>query len=73
MKSRILLNRRILESIAIIRLFACEDQTFPVGWNAFLVLNLGLNILDSTCWLDFQCDMLASEDFDEDLHCNRMN
>ena len=37
---------------------------------AFLVLDLGLDVLDGVGWLDLQGDGLAGEGLDENLHDN---
>ena len=37
---------------------------------AFLVLDLGLDVLDRVGWLDLQGDGLAGEGLDENLHDN---
>jgi len=37
-------------------------------WNAFLVLDLGLDVGDGVVWLDVQGDRLPREGLDEDLH-----
>ena len=39
-----------------------------VGWDTLLVLDLGLHVLNSVCWLDIKGDGLTSEGLDEDLH-----
>lgn len=46
-KSRLLLDVVIGESSAIFELLASEDQSLLIWWNAFLVLNLALNIVNS--------------------------
>jgi hypothetical protein len=45
-KSGFLLNIVIRESATIFKLFSSKDQALLVRWNAFLVLNLGLDIVD---------------------------
>ena len=37
-------------------------------WDAFLVLDLSLDILDGVGWLHLEGDGLASEGLDENLH-----
>merc|ERR1712029_1092013 len=46
MKSGFLLNVIIGQSATIFQLLASEDQTLLIGRNTFLVLDLGLHILD---------------------------
>ena len=64
----ILLDGVILECVAIFKLLACEDQSLLIWWDTFLVLDFCLDIFDSVCWFDFECDVLACECFNEDLH-----
>ena len=61
MKGGLLLNVVVRESTAILELFAGEDQALLVGWNAFFVLNLGLDVVDGVGGLDLQGDRLPSE------------
>jgi hypothetical protein len=39
-----------------------------IRWDAFLVLNLGLDVVDGVAALHLQSDGLAGEGFHEDLH-----
>ena len=45
-----------------------EDQTLLVGRDAFLVLDLSLDVLDGVGSLDLEGDGLSGEGLDEDLH-----
>ncbi|KFU86291.1 hypothetical protein M959_13525, partial [Chaetura pelagica] len=47
---------------------ASEDQPLLVGGNAFLVLDLGLHILNGVTGLNFKGDSLASQGLHKDLH-----
>ena len=67
-KSGLLLDVVVRESAAILQLLSGKDQTLLVGGNAFLVLDLGLDGLDGVAGLNLQCDGLASEGLDENLH-----
>jgi len=49
-------------------LLSSEDESLLVWWDSFLVLDLGLDILDGVSWLDIKGDGLTSEGLDEDLH-----
>jgi len=49
-------------------LFASEDETLLVGRDSFLVLDRGLDIVDSVRGLDFEGNGLAGEGLHEDLH-----
>ena len=71
MKGRVLLNGVVLKSVAVLQLLTSEDETLLVGWNTFLVLNLGLDVFNSVGWLDFECDVLSSEGLNEDLHLEK--
>jgi hypothetical protein len=46
MKSRLLLDVVVGESAAILELLASEDETLLVWGNTFLVLDLGLDVVD---------------------------
>ena len=64
MKGGLLLNVVVAQSAAIFELFAGKDQTLLIWRNAFLVLNLGLNIVDGIAGLNLKGDGLAS-------HCEK--
>ena len=57
----LLLNVVVAERASILQLLACEDQALLVGWDAFLVLNLRLDIVNSVARLDFKGDGLSGE------------
>lgn len=59
MQSRLLLNVVVGESTAILKLLACEDQALLVWWNALLILNLALDIVDSVRGLHLKGDSLS--------------
>jgi hypothetical protein len=65
MKSRLLLNVVIRKSAAVLELLACKDQALLVRGNAFLVLNLRLNIVDGVRGLNFEGDGLSGEGLDD--------
>ena len=69
MESGLLLDVVVLERSAFFQLFAGEDEALLVGRDAFLVLDLGLDVVDGVVGLDFKSDVLAGESADEDLHC----
>ena len=64
----VLLDRVVLEGVAVFELLASEDKTLLIWRNAFLVLDLGLDVFNPVGWFDFERDVLASEGLDEDLH-----
>jgi hypothetical protein len=47
---------------------AGKDEPTLVWWDPFLVLDLGLDVVDGVKALDFKSDGRASEDLDEDWH-----
>ena len=53
---------------AALKLFALEDQTLMVLWDACPVLNKGLDAVDAERSLNLQSDALACGGVDEDLH-----
>ena len=68
MKGRFLLNVVVGESATILELLSSENKTLLIGGDAFLVLNLGLHIVNRVRGLDFQGDSLASKGLNKDLH-----
>ena len=46
MKSALLLNVIIRKSAAIFELFTGEDKALLIGRNTFLILDLGLDVID---------------------------
>jgi len=70
MEGRLLLDVVVGKSSAILQLLASEDQPLLIWGNAFLVLDLGLDILNAIGRLDLEGDGLPSEGLDEDLHAS---
>ena len=68
MKSRLLLDVVVTERPPVFELLSSEDEPLLIGWNAFLVLDLGLHVLDRIAGLDLESDGLASKRLDENLH-----
>ena len=68
MKGGLLLNVVVTQSSPILQLLASEDESLLVGWDALLILDLGLHVIDGIRRLHLQRDRLASEGLDEDLH-----
>ena len=68
MKGGFLLNVVIGEGSAILKLFASENQPLLIWRNSLLVLDFGLNILNSVWGLYFQSDGFSGQSFDENLH-----
>merc|ERR1712115_283204 len=67
-KSGLLLDVVIGESSSVLELLSSEDEPLLIWWNAFLILNLGLHVLDRIRWLDFKGNGFPREGFDENLH-----
>ncbi len=61
MKSRLLLDIVIRESAAVLELLSRKDQTLLVRRNAFLVLDLALDVVDGIGGLDLKSDGLACD------------
>ena len=60
-----LLDVVVGESTAILELLAGEDQALLVRWNALLILDLRLDIVDGVGGLDLKGDGLARKGLDE--------
>jgi hypothetical protein len=60
-----LLDVVVAEGAAVFELLAGENQALLVGRDAFLVLDLGLDIVDRVGGLDLKGDGLAREGLDE--------
>ena len=72
MEGRLLLNVVISEGAAILELLASKDEPLLVRRNAFLVLDLSLDIINGVRGLNFESDGLAGEGFNEDLHLQKL-
>merc|ERR1711976_1145870 len=70
MQSRFFLDIVVRESAAIFKLLAGEDQSLLVWGDTFLVLDLGLHILNGVRRFDLKGDGLACESLDKDLHAS---
>ena len=64
----LLLDVVVGESAAILELLAGEDESLLIGRDAFLILDLGLHVLDGVTWLDLEGDGLSGKGLHEDLH-----
>ena len=65
---RLLLDVVVRQRAAILKLLARKNQALLVRRDALLVLDLGLDVLDRVGALDLECDGLAGQCLDEDLH-----
>ena len=68
MERRLLLDVVVRERAAVLELLAGKDQALLVRRDAFLVLDLGLDVFDGVGWLDVQGDGLACQCLNENLH-----
>jgi len=68
MEGGLLLNVVVAEGPAVLQLLSGENESLLVRRDAFLVLNLGLDILDGVRWLDFEGDGLSGKGLNENLH-----
>ena len=60
-----LLDVVVRQSPSIFQLLAGEDQSLLVGWDALLVLDFALDIVDGVGGLHLEGDSLAREGLDE--------
>jgi len=66
-KGGLLLDVVIGKSTSILELLSSENKTLLIRWDTFLILNLGLYVVDGVRWLYIQSDGLSSESFNENL------
>jgi len=69
-KGRLLLDVVVGESATILKLLASEDQPLLIRRDTLLVLDLGLDIVDSVRRLDLKGDGFAREGLDKNLHAS---
>lgn len=65
MQSGFLLDVIVGEGTSILELLSGENQTLLIGRNAFLILDLRLDIIDSVAGLNLESDGLASKGLDD--------
>ena len=70
MKCGLLMDIVVAQSTSVFQLLSCEDKTLLIGWDALLVLDLGLDVLDRIRGLNLKGNGLASEGLDKDLHAS---
>ena len=68
MERRLLLDVIVGESPPVFELLPGENEPLLVRGDAFLVLNLRLDVVDSVGGFNFECDCLARQGLNEDLH-----
>jgi len=59
MEGGLLLDVVVAEGAAVLELLSSENETLLIRWNAFLVLDLGLDVVNGVGWLDIKSDGLA--------------
>ncbi|KAH3664114.1 hypothetical protein OGAPHI_004828 [Ogataea philodendri] len=64
----LLLDVVVRKSSAVLKLFTGENQSLLVRRNSFLVLDLGLDVVDGVGRLHLQGDGLSGQSLDENLH-----
>ena len=62
MEGRFLLNVVVGESATVLELFSSEDQSLLIRRDTFLVLNFGLDVVDSVGRFDFESDLEKEEE-----------
>jgi len=67
-EGRLLLDVVIRKGAAILELLSGEDETLLVWGDTFLVLDLGLDVVDGVGRLNLEGDRLSREGLYEDLH-----
>ena len=70
MEGGLLLNVVVGERTPILKLLASEDKTLLVRRNAFLVLDLCLDVVDSIRRLYLERDRFPCQRLNEDLHAS---
>merc|ERR1719369_1594071 len=68
MKGTLFLDIVVRQSSSIFQLFSSKDQSLLIWRDTFLVLDLGLHVLNGITRLHLQSDGLASQGLDKDLH-----
>jgi preprotein translocase subunit SecB len=58
----------VAECTTVFKLLAGKDEALLIGRDAFFVLDFGFDIVDGITGLDLECDGLAGESLDENLH-----
>ena len=70
MQSALLLDVVVGEGAAVLQLLAREDEALLVRGDALLVLNFGLDGIDSVGGFNLESDCFTGECFHKYLHCN---
>jgi hypothetical protein len=67
MKSRLLLDVVVRESSAVLKLLSSKDETLLIWGNTFLILDLGLHVIDRVGRFDIESDGLSGKSLYENL------
>ena len=73
MKSRLLLDVVVGKGTAILELLSGKDKTLLIRGDSFLVLDLGLDVVNGVTGLDIKSDGLSGQSLDENLREEREN
>jgi hypothetical protein len=67
MQRRFFLDVIIGQGTAVFELLAGKNQALLIRGDAFLILNLGFDVIDRVGWLDIERDRFPGQSFDENL------
>ena len=73
MQGGFLLDIVVRQRAPIFKLLARKDETLLIRGNSFLVLDLGLDILDRITRLDLESDGLSSKGLERRVRCEKIN
>merc|ERR1712227_955122 len=68
MQGTLLLDVVVGEGSSVFQLLSSKVHSLLILGDSFLVLDLGLDILNGVRWLNLESDGLASQSLDKDLH-----
>lgn len=68
MEDGLLLNMVLMQCMTIFQPFAIEDELLLVWLNAFLVLDLGLQVFNGVTWFHLQSDGITSRGLNKYLY-----
>ena len=68
MEGGLLLDVVVGEGSTVFELLSSEDESLLIRWNSFLILDLGLDVLNGVSWLDIKSDSLTGKGLNENLH-----
>ena len=67
-QGRFLLDVVVAQGSSILQLLSSEDESLLIRGDSFLVLDLGLDVLDRVASLDIKGDSFSGQCLDENLH-----